>query len=92
MNKRIFAGILLAITLAACGHGAAVCGVVDVTAEAAQQACTVLRYLGPDGKVYEVRMTNKELAEYGRKTAAQRAAASAPAPQAPPPASSAGGQ
>lgn len=85
MKTLNFALILSAFVLAACGHGAAVCGVVDVASEAAQQACTVLRYLGPDGKVHEVRMTNKELAEYGQELAARKAAPATSGSAAPAP-------
>ena len=79
----LLGGMLLftmAFVLPACGHGATACKVID----AANEACAVIRYLGPDGKVYSVQVSNEELASFGQRTAAKRAGsdAGAPAPEA----------
>lgn len=57
--------------LAGCaGWGKTTCQIVD----AASQACTVLRFMGEDGKVQEVPVTPAEMNEFGRKQAAKKAA------------------
>lgn len=56
--------------LAGCaGWGKTTCNVVD----AAQAACTVLRYMGEDGKVHEVKLSPEEANEFGRAAAAKKA-------------------
>jgi hypothetical protein len=62
--------ILCASLLAGCGHGAAACAVVD----AANQACTVIKYMGEDGKVREVRVNRDELDQFAREAAAREEA------------------
>lgn len=63
------AGLLL--TLAGCpGWGSTTCKVVD----AASAACTVIRFMGEDGKEHEVRVSRDELAGFGQEMAAKRAA------------------
>lgn len=58
--------------LAGCaGWGKTTCNIVD----AAAQACTVIRYMGEDGKVHEVRLTPEEANELGRSAAAKKAQA-----------------
>jgi hypothetical protein len=61
--------ISTSMILAGCGKGAVACAVVD----AAHQACTVVKYMGPDGKVREVRVSQEELASFGQRTEAARA-------------------
>jgi hypothetical protein len=55
--------------LTGCGHGATACKVIDV----AHEACSVVRYLGPDGKVHEVPVSQEEMAAFGLAMAAKRA-------------------
>lgn len=50
--------LLLSASFIACGYGGKACKVVDL----AHNACTVVRYLGPDGKTHEVTLTPAELA------------------------------
>lgn len=67
------AGILVTalFALAGCpGWGSTTCKVVD----AASAACTVLKYMGPDGKEHEVRVSREEMAAFGEEAAAKRAA------------------
>jgi hypothetical protein len=61
--------VCLALCLSACGHGAQACAVVDVAAK----ACSVVRYLAPDGTVREVRVEPYEIAAFGEQMAARRA-------------------
>lgn len=67
-----FFGVLLALVVfggvLGCGKGAIACGVVD----AASRACTVVRYMGPDGKVQEVQVDPDEMNTFGRAMAAKR--------------------
>ena len=60
-----------ALGAAGCGHGATACKVVD----AAHEACAVIKYLGPDGEVRQVRVTQEELQQFGQEVASKRAAA-----------------
>lgn len=58
--------------LAGCaGWGKTTCNIVD----AASAACTVLRYMGEDGKVHEVRLSPEEANELGKQLAAKKAQA-----------------
>ena len=41
-----------------CGYGKPACTVID----AMHNACAVIRYLGPDGKMHEVKLTPADLA------------------------------
>lgn len=60
--------------LAGCaGWGKTTCQIVD----AASQACTVIRFMGDDGKPHEVRLTPEEANEFGKSMAAKKAAAKA---------------
>jgi hypothetical protein len=68
-KSRLVAIALLALCLSACGHGATACKVID----AAHDVCSVVRYLGPDGKVHEVQVSSQELAAFGLQMAARRA-------------------
>jgi hypothetical protein len=68
-KPRLVAVALLALCLSACGHGATACKVIDV----AHEACSVVRYLGPDGKVHEVQVSSQELAAFGQTMATKRA-------------------
>jgi len=52
------------------GWGGTACKIVD----AAQTACTVVKYLGPDGKEREVRVSREEFQEFGREMSTKRAA------------------
>ena len=55
--------------LAGCaGWGKTTCQVVD----AAAGACTVLRFMGDDGKVHEVPISPKEASEFGKSLAAKK--------------------
>lgn len=57
--------------LAGCaGWGKTTCQIVD----AASQACTVIRFLGDDGKVHEVSLSPAEANEFGKSMAAKKAA------------------
>jgi len=57
--------------LAGCaGWGKTSCQVVD----AAAQACTVVRFMGDDGKMHEVPLTPQEAQEVGKSKAAKMAA------------------
>lgn len=61
-------GLLLALALplfAGCGTGAKACGVVDIAAN----ACTVVRYLAPDGSVEELTPEDLEQAAARRRAA-----------------------
>ena len=69
MNKRAITA-LVALLLVGCGAGAKVCAIVDL----AQHACNVIKYLGPDGKEHEVRVTREEATEFATKMEAKRAA------------------
>lgn len=75
MNTRAIIA-LVALMLVGCGAGAKVCAIVDL----AQHTCNVIKYLGPDGKEHEVRVTREEASEFAAqmeaKRAAERAAAS----------------
>lgn len=63
--------LLLCLALVTgCGAGGKACAVIDT----AHQACTIIRYLGPDGKTQDVQVSSEEIAAYGRATAARRAA------------------
>ena len=70
---RRLAVVALAL-LPACGHGAKVCAVVDV----AHDACSVVRYLAPDGTTEE--LSAKDLADLAKakKVARERAAKAVP--------------
>jgi hypothetical protein len=61
--------------LLACGSGKAACAVIDT----AHEACSVIKYLGPDGKVQTVKVSSQELATFGQYTATMRAAKEAKA-------------
>lgn len=63
-------GIVAMIIVAACGHGATACKVVDV----ASDACSVVRYLGPDGTVEELTAADLAKAAAAKRAARQRAA------------------
>jgi hypothetical protein len=63
--------LVYAFALGACGAVNGACQVVDT----AHHACTVLRYLGPDGGVEEVNVSGEEVASFARETKARRAAA-----------------
>lgn len=63
--------VVLVSPLAACGAVNGACQVVDT----AHHACTVLRYLGPDGGVEEVNVSGEEVASFARETKVRRAAA-----------------
>lgn len=66
--KKVIA--IMALVLGGCaGWGGAACKVVD----AAQAACTVVKYMGPDGKEHEVKVSREELSEFGHEMAAKRA-------------------
>lgn len=54
-----------------CGHGKTVCAVVD----AANHACTVIRYMDRDGSIAEVRVEREDLASFARQAATKQAAA-----------------
>lgn len=73
-----FFGVLVALVVLGgalgCGKGAIACGVVD----AAERACTVVRYMGPDGKVQEVQVDPDEMTAFGRAMAAKRNGEPAP--------------
>lgn len=73
-----FFGVLVALAalggVLGCGKGAIACGVVD----AASRACTVVRYMGPDGKVQEVQVDPDEMTTFGRAMAAKRNGEPAP--------------
>jgi len=66
---------LVAIMLVGCGAGGKVCAIVDL----AQHTCTVLKYLGEDGKPHEVRVTPEEAREFAAQVEAKRAAEKADA-------------
>ncbi len=76
--NRIAEGVGLIVLLGAiiaishgCGYGKVACQVIDTAAD----ACTVLRYLGPDGKPQEVRVPRAELEQFAKTEAARQAAA-----------------
>ena len=71
MRKILLFSLAASLTIG-CGYGASVCNIVDVSTEAARQACTVLRYMDSDGKVREVRVNAAELNNYGRSMARER--------------------
>ena len=54
-----------------CGTGKVACQVIDT----AHEACAVIRYLGPDGKVRTVKVSNEEISAFGKRVATARAAA-----------------
>lgn len=56
--------------LPACGHGATACKVVEV----ASDACSVVRYLGPDGTVEELTAVDLAKAAAAKRAARQKAA------------------
>ena len=57
--------------LAGCaGWGKTTCQIVD----AASQACTVIRFMGDDGKQHEVRLSPEEANALGKSLAAKKAA------------------
>ena len=49
--------------LVSCGYGKPACTVID----AMHNACAVVRYLGPDGKVREVKLEPQDLAAMAEK-------------------------
>lgn len=53
---------LLLTSAQGCGYGKPACTVID----AAAQACTVVRYLGPDGKVVEEPVSADKLTEQAK--------------------------
>lgn len=65
-----------AISLPACGTGAAACKVVDVAAN----ACTVVRYLAPDGTAED--LTTEDLADLASAKKQARAKALQEVPDA----------
>ncbi len=69
MNTRAIVA-LVALWLVGCGAGGKVCAIVDL----AQHACTVLKYVGPDGKPAEVRVTPEEATAFAQQMSAKRAA------------------
>jgi hypothetical protein len=64
---------LVALFLVGCGVGGKVCSVVDL----AHHACTVVKYLGPDGKEHEVKLTPEEARELAMEAEAKQAARAA---------------
>lgn len=70
----IFGLVAFVVVLAACGHGAKACAVVDV----AHESCKVVRYLAPDGTVEE--LSPQDLADVAaaKRTARARAAGGHP--------------
>ncbi len=52
------------------GWGKTSCAVVD----AAQAACTVVRFMGDDGKLHEVQVSKEEAKAFGEEMGAKRAA------------------
>jgi hypothetical protein len=60
-----------AYSLTACGYGAKACKVIDV----AHEACSVVRYLAPDGTVREVQVSPEDLTTLGVALEAKRAKA-----------------
>jgi hypothetical protein len=70
----VFTALVLSVGAIGCGKGAMACAVVD----AASKACTVVRYMGPDGKVDEVEVTPDEVNAFGRAAAARRKAEKPP--------------
>ena len=51
-----------------CGYGKVACSIVDTAAD----ACVVLRYLGPDGKMRQVRVPREELQAFALTAAARQ--------------------
>lgn len=62
--------IIVALLSVGCGAGGKACAIID----AAHQACTVVRYLGPNGEQREVKVTKAELEAFARETAERQAA------------------
>jgi len=78
LRRLLAAGFLLALLSAfmavpaiGCGYGQVACQVVDT----AHDACTVLRYMGPDGKPAEVKVPSSELAAFAHETSMRQGAA-----------------
>ena len=69
--------VVLALSLSACALFRSgvdtTCKIVDT----AHDVCTVIRYLGPDGKVHEEKVTAEEMAAFGKQLSAKRAATAA---------------
>jgi len=82
-SKSLFVLLLAiaAVGATACGHGKTACAVVD----AADKACTVVRYMEPDGTVREVQVDRDEVNAFGRQAAARKRNAAPPAGSATPP-------
>lgn len=66
----LVAAVVFCLLGASCGYGRQVCQIIDT----AQDACTVIRYLGPDGEEREVRVPRAELQRFAQKEAARQAA------------------
>ena len=64
------AGALVLFLVGCAGWGKTSCQVVD----AASQACTVIKFMGDDGRVHEVPLTPAEAKELGRSLEAKKAA------------------
>lgn len=62
--------LVLGLVTQACGHGAAACKVVDV----ASDACSVVRYMAPDGTTEELTPDDLAKAAAAKKAARQHAA------------------
>lgn len=60
------------LAFAGCGHGRDVCKLVD----AMQDACVVIRYLGPDGEERTVRVPKSVMQDFAAREAARQAEAS----------------
>lgn len=71
---------IVAVGATACGHGKTACAVVD----AADKACTVVRYMEPDGTVREVQVDRDEVNAFGRQAAARKRNAAPPGSATPP--------
>lgn len=65
--------LVLTAVVGCAGAGKTACQVIDVSTKVAEEACTVLRYLGADGQVHEERISAAELRAFGQAMAAEHA-------------------
>lgn len=69
MTRSLLFLLAIASASAGCGYGKPACTVID----AAAAACTVVRYLGPDGKMHLVHVTPAEMQLVGEAVSAHHA-------------------
>ena len=59
---------------------------VDLAADTAKNACTVIRYMGPDGKAHELQLRNSDVSAFATELELRRTATPKPILTTPSPA------